>query len=70
MINNIRELNNATPEDSSSSLFLEAYKMFIDKYCAGNDNTQPAIATAYRKIREYGRNACYYLFVAHVLQAK
>ena len=44
--------------------------MFIDKYCAGNDNTQPAIATAYRKIREYGRNACYYLFVAHVLQAK
>ena len=56
MINNIRELNNATPEDSSSSLFLEAYKMFIDKYCAGKD-TQPAIATAYRKIREHSKNA-------------
>ena len=55
VINNIRELINTTPEDSSR-LVLAAYKMFIDKYCAGKD-TQPAIATAYRKIREHSKNA-------------
>ena len=54
VINNIGKLINVTPEDSSP-LFLEAYKMFIDKYCAGKD-IQPAIATAYKKIREYGKN--------------
>jgi len=55
LINNIRELNNASPE-SSNRYFLEAYKIFINKYCAGKD-TQPAIATAYKKIREYNKSA-------------
>ena len=36
VINNIRESINATPEDSGP-LFLEAYKIFIDKYCTGKD---------------------------------
>jgi len=46
----VRELYNASPEESNR-LFVESYKLFVEKYCGGND-TQPAIATAYRKIRE------------------
>ena len=48
LISDIRALNNASLEESIL-LFLEAYKRFINKYCAGKDN-RPAIATAYRKI--------------------
>jgi len=55
IINNIRELNSASAE-SSNHYFMEAYKMFIDKYCDGKDS-QPAIATAYKKIRDYRKSS-------------
>ena len=68
LISNIRELNNASPEESKRS-FLEVYKIFINNYCAGKDS-QPAIATAYRKIREYSKNSRYYIYFAHLLKVK
>ena len=55
LISDLRALNNASPEESNR-LFLEAYKLFINKYCAGKDN-RPAIATAYRKIRESSKSS-------------
>ena len=54
-IENIKDLNNVSP-DESNRLFVEACKKFISKYCGGIDS-KPTICTAYKKILESNKSA-------------